>query len=197
MAAPTRTKSNVVWGIVNGWTAAADTVTPFDEEVDIDDPASGWTGLGYTAEGFSRAYSRETAEARVEEELNPVGEDVTSVTYAISLMLAEHTLENEALAMGGTVATTAAASGTIGYKTLTLDDTLENVALVLVMDGNVKNGSARFKNMIYIPSVVATGDVETEFRRSPENKRVIPVTFKATCELSDIKTYSQTAVAGV
>lgn len=195
MAAPTRTKGNVVWGKINGWYAPIGTTTPFVNTADIDDPSSPWVGIGYTAEGFSRTYSRETAEARVEEEPNAIGEDLISASWLVALMLAEDTVENQALAMGGTVTTNAADATKIGYKEMTLSDTLKEVALVLVMpSANKKADGSRFKDMIYIPSVVSSGEVETSYRVSPENKRVLPVTFKATCELKDIKTYSQTAV---
>lgn len=195
MAAPTRTKANVVWGIVNGWYAAVGTPTPFVDTADIDDPAGPtWKGLPYTAEGFSRTYSRTISEARVEEEPLAIGRDLDSAAWAIALMIAEDTIENEALAMNGTVTTNAATATKIGYKKLQLSSTLTEVALCLVMpSANKKLDGTRYKDLMYIPSVVATGDVETAYRRSPENKRVLPVTFEATCSIKDIEIYSQTA----
>lgn len=194
MTAPVRTKAKVVWGIINGFTAPAGTLTPFDDGDDIGDPDSPWDGLPYTAEGFSRTFSRTISEARVEEESNAIGRDLDSTAWSVALMIAEDTIENQALVMGGAVTTHAASSSKIGYKQLQLSDTLEEVALCLVMpSANKKADGTRYKDLLYIPSVVSTGDVETAYRRSPENKRVLPVTFEATCALRDIEIYSQTA----
>jgi hypothetical protein len=195
MTAPVRTKGKVVWGTINGFYAPVGTATPFDDGEDIDDPDSPWIGLPYTAEGFSRTYSREISEARVEEESNPIGKDITGTNWLVALMIAEDTIDNQAVAMGGDLTTVAASNSVIGHKKLTLSATLEEVALCLIMPSAYKKADgSRFKDLLYIPSVATTGDVETEYRRSPENKRTLPVTFEATCKLADIEIYSQTAV---
>lgn len=190
MTAPVRSTEHVRWGYADMWFGEADETIPASAAT-LAEPATGYTGVGYTAEGATLTVTKETEEARVEEELLAIGEDVVNVGLSLTLAFAEDTLENRAMAYGiGEVVTTAASSGQIGKKKLSFDTNLRVISLVLM----ATNGYG-FKDRIYLPRVIATGDVETAYRRSPSEKRIIPVTFKVIGTLDDIDVTQMTAEA--
>ena len=190
MTAPVRSTQHVRWGFSDIWYAPAGTAEPASTAT-LTEPSTPWVGFGYTAEGAALSVTKETEEATVEEELLPIGEDVTSVGIQLVLSMAEDTLENRAMAYGiGSVTTTAAGVGQIGKKTLTFDTQLRKIAICLM----ATNGYG-FKDRIYLPNVVATGDVETAYRRNPGDKRVLPVTFKVQGTLSAVPIIQQSAAA--
>lgn len=184
----TRTLSNVKWGYADTWHAAADTVEPASAAT-LSEPATGWTGVGYTSEGVTMEVGKDTEMVRVEESLTPAGIVVTGSDVKITFEIAEDTLEARQLAYGlGTISTTAAATGQIGKKTLTLDDSLDVIALCFIADN-----AQGFRDRVYIPRMMSSGAVGTAYQRAA--KRVFPVEFTAICELAAIKIVKQTAAA--
>ena len=120
MTAPVRTVDHVQWGVADMWTGDADETEPISTAT-LSEPASGFTGIGYTAEGMAFSIETTTEEATVEEELLAVGEDTTGVVITVTMAFAEDTFENRVLAIGNAeLQTTAAGVGQIGKKTLTI-----------------------------------------------------------------------------
>jgi hypothetical protein len=186
--APTRTADQVQWGFADIYIADADTAEPASAAT-LADPVTGWTGVGFTAEGVTMEVGTDTEEIRVEEQLTAVGRVLTAVNVSVSFDFAEDVIENRLLAYGfGTLTTTAAGPTQIGKKTLVLGDVLEEKAICIVAD----NGLG-FKDRIYIPRMMAGGSVSTSYKRA--EKHVYPVEFMATCDPTQIVIVQQTAVA--
>lgn len=186
--APTRSADLVKWGFADIYIADADTAQPASAGTLVE-PSTGWTGVGFTAEGLSMEVGSDVEEIRVEESLTPVGRVLTATSVTVAFDFAEDTVENRLLAYGfGSITTTAAGASQIGKKTLVLGDELEEKAICIVADN-----AYGFKDRIYIPRVMAGGTVGTSYRRA--EKRVYPVEFMATCEPSDIVIVQQTAAA--
>jgi len=188
--APVRTKTNILIGTATLYVAPAYTPMP-DDTVGIDgDWGALWVHPGYTEEGVSTSFERDTEDHNVEEDPLPAFRTVTSATFTVTASFAEDTLENIKLAMGGgIITTTAAGTGQIGKKRLVLSEELEELAL-----GFEGKNAEGYWRRIYIPRVVASGTVETEYRRAAQ-KRVYPAEFASICALSEIETVNMTAPA--
>jgi hypothetical protein len=186
---PTRTASKVNWGYASIWIADADTAEPASAAT-LAEPSGGtWEGVGFTAEGVTVEFGMDMEDITVEEQLTPVGRVATGATFTVTFDFAEDVIENRVLAMGfGSLATTAAASGQIGKKTLTLGETPTEKAVVIMAE----NGLG-YNDRIYIPRMMAGGTVSTSYRRA--EKRLYPVEYSATCDIDDIKIVQQTAAA--
>lgn len=182
--------TNIIVGMAKGYTSPVGTAMPLDT-VTFDTPwTTPWTYWGATDAGVQFNVNKNTTEHHIEEQSNPALVTVESSQFQVVTTLAEDTLETMKLAYGGgTLTTQAAATGTIGKKTLTLSDTLQQLAL-----GFEGLGPEGFWRRVSIPVVIAAGQVGTPYRRS-NGKRVYPVTFSAICAPSQVKIDEMTAAA--
>jgi hypothetical protein len=188
--APTRDVTNVLVGISWLYLAPGDTAMVADSVAYGGTWTAPWTYVGATEEGVSQSFERDINFHRIEEQSSPVAVTVNESTISISTNLAEHTLENMKTSFGGgEIVTTAAGTGQIGKKTLTLSDELDFLAVGL--EGKNPEG---FFRRLYIPRVVSVASVETAHRRS-ETKKLLPVTLQAVCDISEIEIVDMTAVA--
>jgi hypothetical protein len=140
-----------------------------------------WSDLGYTLTPITVGYSQDLFKLEVEQITLPLKGLISSEQVTIETTLAEITAANLSLAFGGTVATTAAGTGTVALEQLTsggspniayyawglegLYVTAANVSLpvrILIYRGSaVLNGSLTFskKEAVGIPlSINAWGD---------------------------------------
>lgn len=187
---PTVDTTKVLVGVASMFTAPANTAPPADTVAYGTDWTTPWTPVGATEEGVSFLVGSDTNDIRIEEQSTPVAVLVTARNIRIQASLSEDTLETMLLAYGGgSVTTQAAATGTIGKKTLTLSEQLN--ALAVGFDG--KNSFGFFRR-IYIPSVLSVADVTTAYRRAANN-RAYNVEFRATCAVSAISIVDKTAAA--
>lgn len=188
--APTKDVTKVLVGIAYLYLGPKNTALPAETVEYEGDWGADWTYVGSTEEGVSQSFERDTNMHRVEEQSSPVRVTINTSTISVSTSLAEHTLENMKTAFGGGAITKqAAGTGTIGKSTLTLSDTLEELAVGL--EGKSPEG---FFRRLYIPRVVSTATVETAHRRS-EGKKLLPVTLQAICDIAEIKVVDKTAAA--
>lgn len=89
---------------------------PDESSVDYGEAWGGnWTNLGYTLEPVSLSYETETFELEVEQITLPVRRVRTKETVMVETSLAEMTGANLALVVDGTVTTTAAGVGQVGF----------------------------------------------------------------------------------
>lgn len=191
--------SNVFTGQVTLWVAAANSPIPADSvAIDTDwsvlttggITAGMWRAPGATQAGWSTEYATTTNDITIEEQSIPAATLKTATSYRITGVLSEDVLENVKLAYGGgTLVTTAAASGVIGKKTLTLSDTMDSLAVAI--EGLNKFG---FFRRIYIPVATSTASVTTPYRRAA-GQRVYAVQFNAACAINQIVETDMTAVA--
>lgn len=151
---------------------------------------NGWTYAGATEDGWRISNSTTTTEQRIEEQSTPVDVTAESKTITVAGQLAQDTIQSiELAAGGGTISTTAAASGQPGKQVLTFNSDLAKFAVGL----EAKNPKG-FPRRILIPKAVASSDGETSYRRSA-NKRTYPVTFTSICDPSEIKILEINAAA--
>lgn len=192
-APPSYTTTNVIYGAGILFTAATGTAVPSDQNLGV---GSSWTGLGWayvgsTEAGVTVTFNPTTQDISIEEQPTPVGVAVTTAKMEITTSMSEETLANVSLAYGngGTIAVTAAGAGQPGKSVLTLSTSLTNVAVALV--GKNLYGFAR---VVYIPTVVSAGQVQTAYRRAAQ-QRLYPLTLSAICPFNQITYTDLTAVA--
>jgi hypothetical protein len=151
---------------------------------------SPWVPMGATEAGLSYEVQRTTADQTIEEQSTPVAVYTTAGQVQVVLSLAEDTFETMKLAYGGgTITTTAAATGTVGTRTFTLGEGIDIVSI-----GFEAKGAKGLWRRVLIPQVVATGNVQTPYRRAANN-RVYPVTFRMISPMSSVVTKEYNAPA--
>ena len=161
---------------VQPYLVATPPVMPVDANPVFDAHLAPWVTSGATEDGFRFTMGKTTQEHTIEEQSTPAIVAITARTARIQCTLSEDTLEAMALAWGtGTITAVAA------KKTMVLDENVQVVAALLEMAN--KQGKAR---RIMIPQMVASGDVETAFRRAAA-KRTYPLNLVAICAPSAIQ----------
>ncbi len=125
-----------------------------------------FTDVGYTEDGVTVNYTSETQDIRVEEETFPINNKLTSENWEVVCNMAESSLQNLAIAMGG-------AAFVPGGKILTLGAGVQKL-ISLKLTGKNPDGKIR---VYQVPKAVAVGSVGASFRRA--DKTIVPVTFRA------------------
>lgn len=149
-----------------------------------------WTPIGATEEGVTMAFRRNTQDLTVEEQITPVAVETTDADLRFEVSLSEDTLEKMRIAFGGgTVTTTAAASGVIGKKVLVISTDLDHFALGF----ECKNPEGFFRRML-VPDIVSVADVSTPFRRAANARRYRTV-FRSLVKPEDVTIVNKTADA--
>jgi len=190
---PNYTTTNVVYGTGILFTAATGTAVPSDANLGV---GTAWTGLGWayvgsTEAGVTVTFNPTTQDISIEEQPTPVGVAVTTAKMEITTSMSEETLANVSLAYGngGTIAVTPPGAGQPGKSVLTLSTNLSAVAVAVV--GKNLYGYAR---VVYIPTVISAGQVQTAYRRAAQ-QRLYPLTLDAICPFNQITYTDLTAVA--
>jgi hypothetical protein len=190
---PSYTPTNVLFGIGIAFTAVVGTSVPSDQNLGV---GSAWTGLGWayigaTEAGVTVTFNPQTQNITIEEQPTPVGVAVNTADLQITTSLSEETLANVNLAWGngGTIAVTPPGAGQPGKSVLTLSTNFQSMAVAVV--GKNQLGFAR---VLYIPTVVSAGQVQTAYRRAAQ-QRLYPLTLNATCPFNQITWTDLTAIA--
>jgi hypothetical protein len=174
--------TDVLYGTGVMWTAPSYQAVPAD--VDLGDstkwPNSGWSYVGATDQGVSLTFTPRMTEIMIEEQPIPVAEIVETATFTVETALAEEKLSNINLAYGngGAISTTAQASGQPMKQVLTLSTNFQQVACAIL--GRNQYG---FPRLFYIPVMISTGTVKTDFRRAAA-KRMYPITLSSLVNLN-------------
>lgn len=126
--------------------------------------SSPYTEVGYTDDGVTFTYTAETSDIEVEEETIPIDRRLTKETIEVTCNMAESSLANLALAMGGSVK--AGNIVNIGGGTLK--------TLNLKIEGLTPDGKLRY---ILMPKATMTGAMATSYKKGEKN--MVPVTFQA------------------
>jgi hypothetical protein len=185
---------NVVVGVASAW------LQPYDPNIAAALPAvtvsrgadwgGNWQNLGATDQGWKLSIGTSTKSITIEEQSTPALVLADSHTYQITGDLAEDTLDHARWAYGGgTLTTTAAATGVPGYQTLTLQDNLDFWAIGLETI-SVKGFWRRY----LIPYGVIGTTVDTSFRRA-NDKRMYSFQFEGTCSPSQVVIQEMVAAA--
>jgi hypothetical protein len=195
---PAYTTTNVLYGTGILFTAPNPSLgvgasVPSDQNLGV---GTAWTGLGWsyvgaTEAGVTLTFNPTVQNISVEEQPTPVGVAVNTADLTITTNLSEETLAHINLTWGngGSTAVTAAGAGQPGKSVLTLSTSFATVSCVLI--GMNQLGFAR---VLYIPTVVSAGQVQTAFRRAAQ-QRLYPLTLTAICPYNSITFTDLTSVA--
>lgn len=141
------------------------------------DPASGvWTPVGATGEGVQIEFGTEVIDIVVDEVKFPVGAVNGPSSVTITASLAEGTLENLALATGGTITTDA----TSGLRTLELNTGDQVDFKALLFDGlapAATSGGAKRRRRFIVRKVAQVGQSAVAYKRA--DKTLVPISMKA------------------
>jgi len=148
-----------VFAAVLGSTEPTDLTTAWD---------AAWIPVGYTDQGSQFDYQIQTAEVKVEEELDPIAVEPTGRTMTLRLALAELTAKNIERAYNGGVFTpgTSGAPGT--YEP---PDLGQETRIMLGYESEDSTVRAIFRRCINV------ANISTMFKRAPQ-KAVLPVEFR-------------------
>ncbi len=171
------TTTNVIVGHAWGYTAAADTAEPATA------PGTGgaltsWTQWGATEEGVGLSLERDITEHYIEEQAIQVFSTPGTSTFSVNAELAESTLANWKLAVGG---------GSIASSVLTLSDTLDTVGVYVDMEAP----GALVRRSLYIPRAQSVGSLDVQNRRA-EQKQLLGLTLNSSCTFAEIKITDKT-----
>lgn len=149
-----------------------------------------WIPVGATQEGLNFRFQRSTQDITIEEQLTPVSVNTTGIDMSMEVVLSESTLENMAVAYGGgSIVTTAAATGVIGKKVLTIGSDMDQYAF-----GFETQNEFGFFLRVMVPAVVSVGQAETLYRRAQDARRYA-TSFRAICAPEEVIITSKTAAA--
>lgn len=190
---PNYTTTNVVYGVGILFTATTGTSVPSDQNLGV---GSSWTGLGWAyvgalLDGVTVTFAPTTQDIIIEEQPTPVGVAVSTANLTVTCNMSEETLANVNLAWGngGSIAVTAPGAGQPGKSVLTLSTSFQSMSVALV--GKNVYG---FAGVLYIPTVLSAGQVQTAYRRAAQ-QRVYPLTLNAICPFNTITWTELTAIA--
>lgn len=192
-SAPSFNTANVLYGLGIGFVATVGTSVPSDQNLGV---GSAWTGLGWnyfgsTEAGVTVTFNPQTQNLMIEEQPTPAAVAINTADLQVTTSLSEETLSNINLTWGngGTIAVTPPGAGQPGKSVLTLSTNFASLALAIV--GKNQLGFAR---VLYVPTVVSAGQVQTAYRRAAQ-QRLYPLTLSATCPFNQITWTDLTAIA--
>jgi hypothetical protein len=185
--------TNVVYGLGILFTAIPGTAVPSDQNLGV---GTSWTGLswayiGATEAGVTLTFNPQTQNLTIEEQPTPVAVTINTADLQITTALSEDTLANVNLSWGngGTIAVTPPGAGQPGKSVLTLSTNFASMATAVV--GKNQLGFAR---VLFIPTVISAGQVQTAYRRAAQQK-LYPLTLSAICPFNQITWTDLTAIA--
>lgn len=121
-----------------------------------------WTPVGASINGASFNFQRSTDQIVIEEQSIPVDYRTKALTFTVNMDLAEDSLQTMLWSFGGgTINTTAAASGVVGTSTLAIADEMTTFGL-----GMEAMNDKGYWRRILIPQVKSVAQVKTAYRRS-------------------------------
>lgn len=125
---------------------------PDESSVDYGEAWGGnWTNLGYTLEPVSLSYETETFELEVEQITLPVRRTRTKETVMVETSLAEMTGANLALVVDGTVTTTAAGVGQVGFDEILAGGSVDLSEYAWGFEGfRVTSGNVRLPVRVFL-----------------------------------------------
>jgi hypothetical protein len=149
-----------------------------------------WVSLGASDSGLQFMFSRKTNNIKIEEQVVQVDVATTDLTFSMDVTLAEDTLATMQLAYGGgTVTTTAAASGVPGTRSLVISTDLSTFSFGFEV--KQENG---FWRRYLIPKVKSVGNIKTVFSRA-KDKRMYAVSFESLVAPEQVTVREQFAAA--
>ncbi len=174
--------------------APAGTTRPTDTVAFTGTLPSPWVNPGGTTEGYTIATSAEVTDWAIEEQDAPVKRR-TSRQVAVRCTLAEATLENFKLAIGGgTLASVVGSGSAPSRKSFRFSNTDDEIALMLLSQTLVDVDGDSVRLGLWVPRAQAGGSVEQAFRRLADYRKYA-LDIAALCPSDEIESFELTAAA--
>lgn len=160
------------------YVADVGTAFPSPPEGTLDEatPPTGFTGLGYSEDGWSFEVDRTFEDVNVAEEFDPVAVLKTAQSIRLVGALAQSTLTSIQLALGGGTISAGSPAGHDSYAPPASADAADEKALVLVTPAKPVAAVAK-RRFIEIPRAIATGAVAIQVQKAPQ-KQLIAIEFR-------------------
>lgn len=171
------TTTNIVIGEAYGYTAPSDTSEP-SAASGVGTAITSWTQWGATEEGVGLSLTRDITNHYIEEQAIQVFSTPGTSTFSLNSQLAESTLANWKLSVGG---------GSITSSVLTLSDTLDTVAVYLDMQAP----GATTRRTVYVPRAQSVGSLDVANRRAAA-KQLLGLSLNSSCTFAEIKITDKT-----
>lgn len=179
--------TDILGGPVAAWYAPVGEAPP-DEDVAAGTAWGGnWAQVGYTKEALKMIYEYETEDWKIQESLGAVNRRKIGHDCRFELMLAEHSVVALQLSFGGTVNTTAAGAGQVGFEELTLGDEAVLDKMTWGFEGKYTDEDGDVfpvRMFIHIATAIAGGELEY----SKDNGYTgVPLKVSALSDMSQIE----------
>lgn len=167
---PAYTAANVLTGSAKMYTQVynpqSPPVTPADTLALGSLWSAPWTPIGATESGVTFSFKRSTDDITVDEQVTPVDKRTKDVNFMMEVELSEDTLNSMVLAYGGgSIVTTAAASGVPGVKVLTISSEVSYFSFGF--EGVNPYGQPR---RVVVPISVSTANAKTKYQRAKKQR---------------------------
>lgn len=168
--APLYTRANVLTGVASGYyqvyNSAVPPVLPARTTTLNTTWTSPWTPIGATAGGLDFNFQRNLSPIMIEEQSVAIAQLTKDAKFSFSVELSEDTFKSMALAYGGgTITTVPAASGTVGYETLT-----PSAEVVQYSFGFEAANEFGFPRRVLVPIVIPNAQVKTQYNRASKQR---------------------------
>lgn len=151
---------------------------------------SPWKPLGATVSGVDFSFARTLNSIMIEEQRVAIAQFTKESKFSFDVELSEDTFKSMQLAYGGgTVTSTAAASGTVGY-----DAFVPSAEVVQFSFGFEAKNEFGFPRRVLVPIVIPAANVKTQFNRATK-QRTYNVTLESLVEVDQCTFENVTAVA--
>lgn len=181
----------VLVGSAIGFVSPVGTPDP-DDSILVFDPAvwvDPWLSCGATEQGWQLNWSPQTQDINIDEQPTPVDEQMTTADLTFVANLSQDAIQQWQWALNGDKTVIAPSTGVFGKTKLTPSGILKKYKVVLETQNDLD-----MPRRFIVPEMTCAANVGAQFRRAA-GQRLIPVTFKSTCKLSDIQIIDITAPA--
>lgn len=166
----------ILVGVGRLYIAPAGTAMPALDET----PQSPWRDLGETDGGVKVSRTQSLEFFSTDQRTGKAKVVRAEEGLSIETNLVSATLENLAIALGGTVTDVPPGTGTIGTRSVSLYAGSQVAEYALLFRGLSPYGD--YPAQYYVPRAVVDGDIELEYKK--DDKVVIPIKFEALEDLS-------------
>ncbi len=168
--APPYARTNVLTGLATGWyqvyNPSVPPVLPTRSTTLNTTWSAPWTPIGATAGGLDFNFMRTLTSIMIEEQSVAIAQVTKESKFSFTVELSEDTFKTMALSYGGgTITNVAAASGTVGYETLT--PSAEVVQYSFAFEAANEFG---FPRRVLVPIVIVNSQVKTQYNRSSKQR---------------------------
>lgn len=143
----------------------------------------GWTNIGYTSEPLTVNAEMEQLDAMIQQAIGAIKRVNTKEAWTFETSLAEFTMQNMLYIAGGTLATTAAGVGQVGYEDLQGGGIVNITERAFGFEGTYVSAAGN-THPLRLGVYKATGQAGGEVEVGKETQTGLPLTIKALQDLT-------------